>query len=111
MWQKIMAALCLVALSGCVTRGKDFVSDLSWIKINETSQAQVASNLGEPTTVGNSSGAETWTYGFYHYKLFGESYTKELKFYWSPDKKVRDYSFNSSFPQDRRGRAVGTGAP
>jgi hypothetical protein len=58
--------------------------------------------LGEPTSVGNSSGVSTWTYGYYSYRLIGESSVKELKFYWSPEKTVRSFSFNSSFPDDVR---------
>lgn len=91
-----------LALSGCVTRGKDFSSDLSWLKKVQTTQADVQRYLGAPTSVGSSGGTPTWTYGYYDYRLFGESATKELKIYWTPDYKVADYSFNSSLPEDRR---------
>ena len=53
--------------------------------------------------VGNSGGTPTWTYGYYRYKLVGVSSTKELKLYWNPDQTVRNFSFNSSFPEDVRG--------
>jgi hypothetical protein len=101
---KIITSLALsaVLLTGCVTRGKDFASDLNWIKTKQTSQSDVAATMGEPYEVGNSSGTPTWTYGYYKFQLFGESYTKELKFYWDPDNKIRDYSFSSSFPKDRQ---------
>ncbi|MGE0172972.1 MAG: hypothetical protein AB7T49_09310 [Oligoflexales bacterium] len=91
-----------VLLVGCVTRGRDFPSDLNWIKVKQTSQSDVASTMGEPYEVGSSSGTPTWTYGYYKFQLFGESYTKELKFYWDPESKIRDYSFTSSFPKDRQ---------
>lgn len=87
--------------TACVTRGRDFSSDLSWIKKGQTTQSDVSRLLGEPTAVGNTGGVPTWTFGFYDYRLFGDSDTKELKFYWNAD-KVQDFSFNSSFPQDRK---------
>ena len=92
----------LLVFLGCVTRGKDFSSDLRWIKKDNTSQGDVTSILGTPYKVGSSSGIPTWTYGFYKFKLFGESWTKELKLYWNNSKLVRDFSFSSSFPEDRK---------
>lgn len=91
-----------LSLGACVTRGKDFSSDINWIRKNQTTQAEVQRLLGAPTAVGNSGGTPTWTYGFYNYRLFGESATKELKLYWTPDFKVADYSFNSSMAEDKR---------
>jgi len=81
--------------------GEDFSSDLSWIKPNVTNQKDIQALLGTPYKVGSASGTPTWTYGFYRFSLVGESHTKELKFYWTPEKKVADYSFSSSFPADR----------
>ena len=89
-----------VFLAGCVTNGKDFPSDLQWIQKEQTRKDEVKMLLGDPYSVGNSGGKSTWTYGFYRYKLFGKSYTKELKFYWNPDGTVETFSFNSSFPTD-----------
>ncbi len=95
-----------VLLSGlqtaCVTRGREFSSDLSWVKKNQTTQTDVNRVLGAPVSVGNTGGVLTWTYGFYEYRLFGESETKELKFYWNNEQRVQDFSFNSSFPEDRQ---------
>ncbi len=88
--------------TGCVTQGKDFSSDLAWIKMNETTQTDVSSLLGVPHQVGNVGGTPTWTYSYYKLKLVGESYTKDLKFYWTPEKRVKDFSFSSSFPTDKR---------
>lgn len=95
------------ALVGCVTRGKDFTSDTNWIKVEQTTQAEVSSLLGAPYKVGNSGGTPTWTYSYYKLQLLGEDQTKDLKLYWSDDKKVKDFSFTSSFPSDRQ-RALGT---
>lgn len=92
----------LVLLAGCVTRGAPFVSEVSWIKIDSTSQDNVYKMLGNPHAVGNSSGTPTWTYGYYRYGLIGVNAQKELKFYWNQNKTVKDFSFNSSFPDDRK---------
>lgn len=103
-WRKALGAAAILCLTqtACVTRGEDFSSDISWVKKNQTTRADVQKYLGSPFSVGNAGGVQTWTYGYYDYRLFGESKTKELKFYWSPESKVQDYSFNSSFPEDRR---------
>ena len=104
--------LLLLAVSACVTKGRNFHADLSWIKKAETNQQDVLMVLGTPFMVGNSSGVQTWSYGLYHYRIVGRSYVKELKFFWNDDKTVREYSFQSSFPDDleraglRKRRAV-----
>ena len=93
----LLPAIC-AGLLGCVTQGKDFESNTEWIKPNQTRQADVKLMLKEPYSVGSSTGTQTWTYGYYKYRLFGKSRTKELKFYWKADQTVDHYSFNSSFP-------------
>jgi outer membrane protein assembly factor BamE (lipoprotein component of BamABCDE complex) len=95
----LVAGLALTT-SACVTSGKYFASDTGWIKANKTRQDDVRGLLGAPFMVGNSGGSPTWTYGFYRYKLLGDSFTKELKFYWNADRTVQSYAFNSSFPDD-----------
>lgn len=92
-----LVAICS-GLMGCVTQGINFESNTDWIKPGQTRQQDVKLMLKDPYAVGSASGVETWTYGFYRYRLFGKSHTKELKFYWKPDKTVDHYSFNSSFP-------------
>ncbi len=99
-----------LAQAGCVTEGKDFKSDVTWIKDGQTKNSDVKMVLGAPHSVGNSGGKETWTYGFYRYKLIGKSLQKELKFYWNPDGSVSSFSFNSSFPEDT-GKSVNAQVP
>jgi len=100
---KLSALLCALSFwTGCVTRGSDFPSDMAWIKKNQTTVQDIKQVLGEPYMVGNSSGTVTWTYGYYKYRLIGESHTKELKFYFAPDKKVDSFAFQSSFPVDKK---------
>ncbi len=106
MFKKLILLGALVVATGCVTRGADFPSDTSWIKVGQTSKSDVRSLLGEPFAVGRSQEGETWTYGYYKHRLFRVSNTKELKFYWQDLGKVGSYSFNSSFPDDKR-KALG----
>jgi hypothetical protein len=106
----VLALPLVVSLAGCVTEGRDFRSDMTWIKDKQTKQSDVKLMLGEPYSIGNSAGRPTWTYGYYHYKLIGKSLQKELKFYWNPDGSVDTYSFTSSFPEDT-GKAGVKSAP
>ncbi len=95
----LLISLLVVAVA-CVTKGRNFPADLSWVKKGETSQQDVLMVLGTPFMVGSSSGVQAWSYGLYHYRIVGRSYVKELKFFWNKDKTVREYSFQSSFPDD-----------
>jgi len=96
----VLVAGALGVMAGCVTEGRDFRSDTSWIKEKKTTQGDVQMVLREPYAVGNSSGQPTWTYGYYRYRLVGASHQKELKFYWNPDGTVNSYSFSSNFEGD-----------
>ncbi len=96
-----LAAGAFTGTTSCVTAGNDFKSETSWLKEGHTKQEDVRMILGEPRSVGSSSGRTTWTYGFYRYFLVGDSYTKELKIYWKPDGTISSYSFTSSFPDDK----------
>ena len=86
--------------TGCVTRGRNFSSDTSWLDRNKPDQQQVKSIMGAPFKVGSTSGVRTWTYGYYKHQLFGDSHVKELKIYWDGAQKVKNYAFSSSFPTD-----------
>jgi hypothetical protein len=105
-----LMTLFLVA-SSCVTQGRDFYSQLDWIKKGKTRQTDVKLLLGDPQFVGSSDGTPAWTYGYYKYRLFSPSYTKEVKFYWNADATVQTWSFNSSFPDDIKGVSALPGKP
>lgn len=100
-WQRALVFGFACFLTSCVTRGLNFSSDYSWLKKGTTTKEDVFKVLGEPYLTGNTGGKQTWTYGFYKMRLFGASNTKELKIYWE-DGKLDTYSFNSSFPEDKR---------
>ena len=98
--------LPVVLFFGCATRGKDFPSDVSWVKNGVTSKTDAKQLLGPPFQVGFASGYPTWTYGYYRYRLFGNSHTKEMKFYWDKTGRVHNMSFTSSFPADVKRQAI-----
>ena len=100
LWTGLGLLICGSLNTSCVTRGENFSSDYSWVKAKTTTKSEVVRMLGEPYAVGYSSGRPTWTYGFYKFRVFGPSQTKELKFYWKTD-TVDSFSFNSSFKEDR----------
>lgn len=98
-------------LASCVTNGREFPTRFDWIKKGKTRQEDVKLVLGDPQFVGSSDGSPSWTYGYYRYKLLSPSYTKELKIYWSPDRTVNTWSFNSSFPDDIDGVTAAPAKP
>ena len=99
--------LCLLALaapllSGCATMGHDFDSvSLSWLKPGETGKQEILDRLGEPFRVGADAGDQTWTYGYYKYKLFGGSATKDLVIRFDPSGRVKSHTLNTSFPEEK----------
>lgn len=102
---RIVACVMLSALlfSGCATIGKDFDSTkLSWIKAGETGKKDVIRELGDPFRVGMDAGDQTWTYGYYQYRVFGESTTKDLVIRFDQDGKVKSFTLNTSFPEEKQ---------
>jgi hypothetical protein len=93
-------AISVWSLSSCITVGRSFNSDISWIVKDETKQKDVVLVLGGPQEVGSSGGVPTWTYYYYHYKAVGPDTRKEVKFYWNQDQTVNHFSFTSSASDD-----------
>lgn len=108
MWRNFRNAVVCVffgsLLQSCLTSGRDFPSRLEWIKKEQTKKDDVALVLGTPYAVGSSSGTPTWTYAFYKYSPFSKTVYKELRFYWSDENKVKNYTFTSSFPDDLKNK-------
>lgn len=98
--QTLTLALIVWSFAGCITIGRSFNSDISWIVKNETKQKDVILVLGTPQEVGSSGGVPTWTYYYYHYKAVGPDTRKEVKFYWNQDQTVHHFSFTSSASDD-----------
>ena len=96
------AALLLVASVACATVGRNFdATQLSWLKNGDTTKAQILDKLGQPWRVGSDAGDQTWTYGYYQYRAFGESNSKDLVLHFDPDGKLKSYTMNTSFPEER----------
>jgi len=102
-WTKrISVTVLALAVCGCITVGRDFrSSDFSWIVANKTTKDQVHRVLGEPFRVGVESGMTTWTYGYYRYRVGGQTRTKDLVLYFKPDGTVSSFTFNTSFPDEK----------
>jgi outer membrane protein assembly factor BamE (lipoprotein component of BamABCDE complex) len=97
------ALLISLGLSGCLTVGANFPSEnFSWIVKNKTTRADAQRLLGEPFRVGVDAGQNTWTYGYYRYRLFGPTYTKDLVLYFNKDGTVSSYTFNTGFPGEKQ---------
>lgn len=98
----LLTAALMLAVCGCMTVGRNFPSgEFSWIVKGKTTQEGVHKRLGEPFRVGVESGTATWTYGYYKYRLGGETRTKDLVIYFNKDGTVSSYSFNTSFPDEK----------
>ena len=94
--------LLLLACQGCATMGRDFNStSTDWIKAGETDKTTLLSKLGDPFRVGMDAGDPTWTYGWYKYSLFGESVTKDLVIRFDGAGKVKSFTLNTSFPEEK----------
>lgn len=98
-------ALVLLAatLLGCATVGRNFdATSLGWLHPGETTRQELLANLGQPLRVGSDSGDSTWTYGYYQYRLVGDSNNKDLVVRFLPDGKVKSFTLNTTFPDEKR---------
>lgn len=97
-----LAAAMMIGMAGCATIGHDFDStSLSWLTPGQTDKQELLERLGEPFRVGIDAGDQTWTYGFYKYKVFGTSITKDLVIRFDASAKLKSYTLNTSFPEEK----------
>ena len=97
-----LAAAMIIGMAGCATMGHNFDStSLSWLTPGQTDKQELLEKLGEPFRVGIDAGDQTWTYGFYKYKVFGTSTTKDLVIRFDGSGKVKSYTLNTSFPEEK----------
>ena len=92
-----------LSLSGCFSIGKDFVSSDApkWIKPGETTKAVIQAKLGDPFRVGMDAGDQTWSYGYYQYRVFGMSDNKDLVLRFDATGKVKSYTLNTTYPDEQ----------
>lgn len=101
----MLACGLTAVLSGCATVGRNFPEEYaSGIVINQTNRADIEKALGAPFRTGLDSGAPTATYLYYHFSLFAEPVTKDLTVTYTPDNKVKSYTFNSNADSSRQKR-------
>lgn len=87
----------LVMTTACASIGREFSSSqVSLLRIGETSQAQVRSMFGAPWRVGIENGQRTWTYGHYQYSLFNQGSTEDLVVRFDERGIVASYVFNTT---------------
>ena len=93
----ILFMLLILTIISCATVGRDFPVDaVSKIQIEKTTKADISRLFGAPWRTGIEDGNRTWTYGYYRYKVFGESVTRDLVVRFDENGKVVSYSFNTS---------------
>ena len=92
-----LMAASVLSLSSCATVGRDFPAErVSEIRIHQTTRDEIRSMFGPPWRVGIEDGRQTWTYGRYLYRLFGETSTKDLVVRFDDRGIVASYSFNTT---------------
>jgi len=99
-----LAGILLAGLlsAGCATVGRDFDStSLKWMKAGETGKTEMLEKLGQPFRVGVDAGDPTWTYGYYQYRLFGESNNKDLVIRFDSAGKARSWTLNTTFKDEK----------
>ncbi len=98
----IRVAIASSLLVGCATVGHNFDStSLNWLHAG-TTKAQIEEKLGDPLRVGSDAGVPTWTYGYYEYRLFGDSNNKDLIIHFMPDGTVKSYTLSTTFPEEKK---------
>ena len=99
----IILGTILLTLISCATVGKEFpVGSVAKIKIGETTLEEIQQMFGQPWRTGIEDGQKTWTYGHYHYAIFGPDKTRDLVVRFDPQgKKVSSYSFSSNYEEDK----------
>ncbi len=98
--QIFLTGICMMMLLvtiGCATVGHDFPSSaVESIVIDRTTNADLLRMLGEPWRTGLENGRKTWTYGYYRYRAFGPTDTKDLYISFNDDNTVASYTFNKT---------------
>ena len=96
-WVTPLLIAVLLFASSCATVGRKFpVEPVSRITIGETTMQDVNAIFGEPWRTGLEDGRKTWTYGYYKYRLLGETTTRDLVIRFDPNNFVYSYTFNTS---------------
>lgn len=97
----LAAAGVLLFLPGCMTVGKEFPTrPVTRLEVGKTTRDEVREWFGIPWRMGMENGQRTWTYGHYHYSLFGAAKTRDLVCRFDADGVLASYNFNTTQPED-----------
>ena len=93
----LVVVCCIVLAASCATVGKRFPTEqVPRIEIGSTTREDVRVMFGDPWRTGLDSGQETWTYGFYKYRLFGDTATTDLVIRFRNTGVVDSYTYNTT---------------
>ena len=96
----LVCGIFLSMLTACASVGSNFDStQVSSIEIGVTTKSTIEQTYGKPWRTGIEDGKATWTYGYYRYRLFGNSSTKDLVVRFNKNDTVASYSFNQTLDQ------------
>ena len=100
LYKSIILCILLLLSSGCITVGKSFpVDPVKRIQIGKTTRQDALTIFGKPWRTGIEDGDETWTYGYYRYRLFGTSNTYDLVLRFDKEGTVISYTYNSNYSE------------
>lgn len=89
--------ILLFSIASCATVGREFPVDaVNKIRLGETSKEDIDKILGPPWRIGLDDGDRTWTYGYYQYRMLGETTTRDLVIRFDSKGIVSSYTFNTS---------------
>jgi len=92
-----LVVMMVLLTSGCATVGHEFpASQVSTIKIGETTQNDIYTTFGSPWRTGLDNGMKTWTYGNYYYSLFSDGSTEDLVIKFDKRGVVASFVFNTT---------------
>ena len=92
-----MFAILLFSIASCATVGREFPVDaVNKIRLGQTSKEEINKILGPPWRIGLEDGNRIWTYGYYKYRLLGETTTRDLVIRFDSNGIVSSYTFNTS---------------
>lgn len=92
-----LSLVTMMLLNGCATIGNDFATaEVPKIQIGKTTQTEIIVKFGSPWRTGLEDGKQTWTYGKYHYSMFGEPSAQDLVVRFDDKGIVSSYTYNTT---------------
>ncbi|MCY4443488.1 MAG: hypothetical protein OXC44_01635 [Proteobacteria bacterium] len=93
-------------VSGCMSFGVDFSTDVSWMEVGETTQMEVLKKLGKPQEIGvvtpqvvgpaSKEKVKVWTYYYFHVSAWSAVERKEFRIHWNANHTVRSFTITQN---------------